>query len=44
VQGVLRLVEEQLFVPEDRNFALGLAVDRFTFRAGDIESCVRVDE
>ena len=41
--GVLRLREEQLFVPEDYEPRLELVVDNVPFTPGEILSCVVLD-
>ena len=43
LRGKLRLRDELLFVEEDRIHELELAIDKATFKKGDIESCVRMD-
>jgi hypothetical protein len=43
VRGQLRLREELLWVEPTRDTHLELIVDRVTFTAADIESCVRLD-
>ena len=43
LRGRLELAEEKLFLPEDNNLHLQLAIGRTRFEAGEIESCVRAD-
>lgn len=43
LRGRLSACEEQLFVEAQRDFHLELRIDRATFAAADIESCVRLD-
>ena len=41
--GVLRLREEQLFIPEQRDPQLELTVDNVPFVPGEMKSCVVLD-
>ena len=43
LRGNLSLCEAQLFVEDKRDFHLELRIDRATFTAADIESCIRLD-
>ena len=43
LRGRLCTCEEQLFVEAKRDFHLELRIDRATFAAADVESCVRLD-
>lgn len=43
LRGRLELAEEKLFLPEDRDPHLRLAIQHASFEAGEIESCVRLD-
>ena len=43
LQGNLRLADDQLWIETQRNFRLLLRIDRCTFAAAEIESCVRLD-
>jgi lysophospholipase L1-like esterase len=43
LRGTLRLREEMLFMPDDREAQLQLTVDGVHFTTGEMESCVRSD-
>ena len=43
LKGILQLAREELWIEAKRDFSLELRVDRCTFTAADIESCVRLD-
>lgn len=43
LRGELRLAEDDLWVETRRDFRVLLRIDRCTFTAEDIESCLRLD-
>ncbi|MCI0538486.1 MAG: hypothetical protein L0Z50_25035, partial [Verrucomicrobiales bacterium] len=43
LNGTLKLREEQLFVPEERELRVELMVDGVPFTADEMISCVRAD-
>lgn len=43
LRGRLLLREEKIFIPATRDLSLELVVNGFSFRPGEVESCVRLD-
>jgi hypothetical protein len=43
LRGKLRLLEEAMFIEEERVRHLGLSVDKVAFTYREMESCVRLD-
>jgi hypothetical protein len=43
LKGILQLDGEELWIEARRDFRLVLRIDRCTFEAREIESCIRLD-